>query len=357
MTLRFWAGTMAIVLLIGCSGAPKEAQKAAPAAPQGETFTSGEYTTVLPLGLQAGAAYVPDKNPMSQAKIELGRKLYFDPRLSKDGQISCATCHAPEKGFSDGRPNSLGVNRQAGSRNAPTVMNRLFSKEQFWDGRAADLEDQALGPIQNPIEMGHTLEGMISNLEKIQAYAPEFQAAFGAPGITAEKVGMAIATYERAVLAGNAPYDRYQAGDKTAMSESAVRGMNLFNDAQKANCVTCHAGFNFTDESYHNLGVGMDKPNPDWGRFTVTKNNFDKGAFKTPTLRNVTQSSPYMHDGGETTLLEVVNLYDRGGIKNQWLSKEIKPLHLTDQDKADLVAFLEALTGEVRGAERPTLPQ
>ena len=312
---------------------------------------------VLPLGLQADAAYVPDKNPITQAKIELGRKLYFDARLSKDGTISCASCHAPEKGFSDGRPSSLGIAGQTGARNAPTVMNRLFSKEQFWDGRAVDLEDQALGPIQNPIEMGHTLQGMIANVEKIQAYAPEFQAAFGSPGINADRVAMAIASYERTVLAGNSPYDRYQAGDKTAMSESAVRGMALFNDAQKTNCVTCHAGFNFTDESYHNIGVGMDKPNPDWGRFSVTKNDFDKGAFKTPTLRNVTQSSPYMHDGSDATLLDVVNFYDKGGLKNQWLSKEIKPLGLTDQQKADLVAFLDSLTGEVRGAERPALPQ
>jgi cytochrome c peroxidase len=357
MKLRLPALTMAAVLAFGCSGAPKEAQKTAPAAPQGETLTSGEYTMVLPLGLQAGAAYVPDNNPMSQAKIDLGRKLYFDARLSKDGTISCATCHAPEKGFSDGRPTSLGIGSQTGARNAPTVMNRLFSKEQFWDGRAADLETQALGPVQNPIEMGHTLEGMISNVGKIQGYDAEFQTAFGSPGINADRVGMAIATYERTVLAGNSPYDRYQAGETTALTQSAVRGMNLFNDAQKANCVTCHAGFNFTDESYHNIGVGMDKPNPDWGRFSVTKNDFDKGAFKTPTLRNVTQSSPYMHDGSDATLLDVVKFYDRGGLKNQWLSKEIKPLNLTDQDRADLVAFLEALTGEVRGAERPILPQ
>ncbi|OLC54850.1 MAG: cytochrome-c peroxidase [Acidobacteria bacterium 13_1_40CM_4_69_4] len=350
------AGTIATVLALGCTQAPKEPQKAAPAAPQGETFASGEYTATLPLGLQASSAYVPDNNPMSQAKIELGRRLYFDGRLSRDGTISCASCHDPDKGFSDGRPNSQGVNHQAGSRNAPTVMNRLFSKEQFWDGRAEDLEAQALGPIQNPIEMGHTLEGMISNVKSIQGYAPMFQAAFGTPDINPDRVGQAIATYERTVLAGNAPYDRYQAGDKNAMSESALRGMSLFTDKERANCVTCHAGFNFTDESYHNLGVGMDKPNPDWGRFGVTKQEFDKGAFKTPTLRNVTQSGPYMHDGSETSLLEVVKFYDKGGNPNRWLSKEIKPLHLTDQDRADLVAFLEALTGEVGGREKPTLP-
>jgi len=351
------AAVLAMCALVGCSGGPKQAQKPAAQLPAGETLTSEDFTMVLPLGLQAGAAYLPENNPLTQAKIDLGRKLYFDGRLSKDGSLSCATCHAPEKGFSDGRPTSLGIGRQAGARNAPTIVNRLFSKEQFWDGRAADLEDQALGPIQNPIEMGHTLEGMIANVQGIQGYAAEFQAAFGSPGINPDRVARAIAAFERTVLSGGSPCDRYQAGDKTAMSESAVRGMALFNDSQKANCVTCHAGFNFTDESYHNLGVGMDKPNPDWGRFVVTKNDFDKGAFKTPTLRNVTQSAPYMHDGSETTLLQVIGFYDKGGFKNQWLSKEIKPLNLSPQDKADLVAFLESLTAEVRGAERPALPQ
>ena len=347
------AMVVVLLLAIGCAEAPKEAPKP---VLQGESFTSGEYTTTLPLGLQAGAAYVPENNPISEAKIELGRKLYFDARLSKDGSVSCATCHDPDKGFSDARPTSLGIGRQAGARNAPTVMNRLFSQEQFWDGRAADLEAQALGPIQNPIEMGHTLPDMVSNLKGLSGYAPAFQAAFGNPEINPDRVAQAIATYERTVLAGNSPFDRYQAGEKTMLSESAVRGLSLFNDAARANCVTCHAGFNFTDESYHNLGVGMEKPNPDWGRFGVTKNEFDKGAFKTPTLRNVAQSGPYMHDGSEATLLDVVKFYDRGGNKNQWLSKEIKPLNLTDQDRADLVAFLESLTGDVRGTEKPTLP-
>jgi cytochrome c peroxidase len=357
MSRRLLAGTIATVLVMACSGGEQKApEKAATEPPKGETLTSGDFTMVLPLGLQAAAAYIPDNNPLTQAKIELGRTLYYDPRLSKDGTISCASCHDPDKGFSDGRPVSTGIGRQTGGRNAPTVMNRLFSKEQFWDGRAGDLEEQALGPVQNPIEMGHTLPGMIANLENIQAYAPEFQAAFGSPGITGDRVGQAIASYERTVLAGNSSFDRYQAGQKNAMSESAVRGMAIFNEPQKGNCVTCHAGFNFTDESYHNLGVGMSKPIPDWGRFSVTKAEFDRGAFKTPTLRNVTQSSPYMHDGSEVTLLDTVNFYDRGGNKNQWLSKEIKPLGLSDQDKADLVAFLEALTGEVRGTEKPTLP-
>jgi cytochrome c peroxidase len=353
-TVLFGGG--AVLILAGCGGGAQKAPEKAHVAPQGETLTTDEYSIILPLGLQADAAYVPENNPLSSAKIELGRQLYFDGRLSKDGTISCATCHSPDQGFSDGHPTSSGINHQVGGRNAPTVMNRLFSKEQFWDGRATDLEDQALGPVQNPIEMGHTKEGMIANLTRIQAYAPAFEAAFGSPGITAERVGMAIASYERTVLTGNAPFDRYQAGDKNALNESAVRGMAIFNDAQKGNCVTCHAGFNFTDESFHNLGVGMDKPTPDWGRFGVTKLETDKGAFKTPTLRNVTQSGPYMHDGSDTSLQEVIAFYDKGGNPNKWLSKEIKPLHLTDQDKADLIAFLDSLTGEVGGKERPTLP-
>ncbi len=368
MTIRQIATTLAVVLccglvlvLYGESSKAREAHAArearsAGAAASGETLKAGDNTITLPLGLQADAAYIPDVNPISAKKIELGRKLYFDPRLSKDGKVSCATCHDPDKGFADGLPVSTGIKGQKGGHSAPTVINRLFSKEQFWDGRAVDLEDQALGPIQNPIEMGHTLQGMISNVTSIGAYAPEFEAAFGSPGVTGERVARAIASYERTVLSGNAPYDRYQAGDTNAMSASAVRGMKLFNDAARANCVTCHAGFNFTDESCHNLGVGMDKPEPDLGRFKQTKFDPDHGAFKTPTLRNITDTAPYMHDGSEKTMKDVIALYDRGGTPNKWLSKEIKPLHLSAQDTADLVAFLQALSGEVRGRERPKLP-
>ena len=358
------AGGVVAAASVGCGGAPSEQPKveeppkvAEQPPPAGETLTSGDFNMTLPLGLQAGAAYIPEKNPLSQAKIELGRKLYFDTRLSKDNTVSCATCHAPDQGFSDGKKTSTGIAGQVGGRNAPTVMNRLFSQEQFWDGRAEDLEAQALGPVQNPIEMGHTLEAMISTLKGISMYAPDFEKAFGTPEITADRVGMAIASYERTVITGNAPYDRYQAGDKTAMGESAVRGMEIFNDKNRGNCVTCHAGFNFTDESYHNLGLGMDKPKPDLGRFEVTKKDFDRGAFKTPTLRNITQSGPYLHDGSEATLMDVVNFYDKGGVPNKWLSQEIKPLHLSDQDKADLLAFMEALTGELQGTEKPLLPQ
>jgi cytochrome c peroxidase len=356
---------LAALHLAGCTGGgpapPAPAAPAAPAgsaAPPGETFVSGDFSMVLPLGLQAGAAYVPDENPLSKVKVDLGRMLYYDGRLSRDGTVSCATCHSPDKGFSDGRPTSTGIGAQVGGRNSPTVMNRLFSAEQFWDGRAADLEAQALGPIENPVEMGHTLEAMVADLSGIQGYAPLFEAAFGTPEITREGVAMAIASFERTVLAGNAPFDRHAAGDAGAMSEAAKRGMEIFNDAGRGNCVTCHAGFNFTDESYHNLGVGMAAEKPDLGRYEVTKVDTDRGAFKTPTLRNLRHSDPYMHDGSEKTLASVVELYNRGGVPNEWLSQEIHPLDLSEQDKADLVAFLEALNGEVTGTERPvSLPQ
>ncbi len=346
-----------VAALLGCAPQGQKQDTAAPAKPAGEILRSGDLEMELPLGLQAAAAYIPEDNPLSKAKIDLGRKLYFDARMSNDGTVSCATCHDPDRGFSDGRAVSAGISGQVGGRNSPTIMNRLFSKEQFWDGRAADLEEQALGPIQNPIEMGNTLPHMLDSLRGIGDYAPQFEVAFGTPHITEQRVAQAIASYERTVLAGNAPFDRYDAGDKTAMDESAVRGMAIFNDPARGNCVTCHAGFNFTDESYHNIGVGMNKPIPDLGRFGVSKVEEDKGAFKTPTLRNLVQSAPYMHDGSEKTLEDVIAFYDRGGVPNQWLSKEIRPLNLTDRDKADLVAFLKALTGEVRGRERPTLPQ
>ncbi len=357
MTLRLTTLTALAFCIIACSaGVEKEPGSETPQPLKGETLVSNGYSIELPLGLQADAAYIPDDNPLTAGKIELGRKLFFDPRLSHDGSVSCATCHAPDMGFSDGSPVSTGIESQKGGRNAPTVMNRLFSVEQFWDGRSPDLEDQALGPIQNPIEMGHTLSGMIDGLGRIAGYEGEFRRAFGSPGITAERVARAIASYERIVLAGNAPYDRYQAGDTSAMSESAVRGMEIFNDPTKGNCVTCHAGFNFTDESYHNLGVGMDNQTPDLGRYAVTKNDEDRGAFKTPTLRNITDSAPYMHDGSEATLEAVIDFYDRGGVKSRWRSEEIRRLNLTPRQKADLLAFMMALSGEVGGTEQPVLP-
>jgi len=275
-----------------------------------ETLVVGEVRIELPLGLQASSAYVPENNPPTRERVELGRMLYFDRRLSVDSTVSCATCHDPEHAFAEPRPTSTGVGGKVGTRNAPTVLNRLFSADQFWDGRAADLEEQAKGPIVNPIEMAMASHDVaVAAIRKVPGYAPLFDAAFGSPDVDIDRIAQAIASYERTVLTGNSPYDRYQAGDAGALSDAAKRGLAIFN--AKGNCATCHAGFNFTDESYHNLGVGMDAEKPDLGRYDVTKADVDRGAFKTPTLRNVADSGPYMHDGSEKSLADVVAFYPK----------------------------------------------
>lgn len=320
-----------------------------------ESGAEGTYKLKLPLGLQEDAAYIPPDNPLTADKINLGKQLYFDPRLSADGTVACATCHAPDKGFSDGRPTSTGIKGQVGGRNAPVTINRLFSQDQFWDGRSPSLEDQALGPVQNPIEMGHTLPAMVATLDKMQGYKEQFKKAFGT-GVTKEGVAKAIASFERTLVCGNSAFDRFEAGDKKALSPSAQRGLTLFQ-GKKANCVACHTGFNFTDESYHNLGVGMGKKDPDLGRFKITKKESDTGAFKTPTLRNIAASAPYMHDGSEKTLEAVIDFYDKGGITNPNLSKEIKPLKLTAREKGDLTAFMKSLSCPDLKVAAPALPK
>lgn len=352
------AGVLLPATGFAAEAAPEAKPPAQPAAPaQTDVLRSGNWSMRLPLGLQAGAAYIPEDNAMNDDKITLGKLLYFDRRLSKDNTISCASCHNPFHGFTDPNPTSAGVGGKLGGRNSPTVINRLFSAEQFWDGRAKDLEDQAHGPLINAVEMAMpSHDTVVQRVKAVKGYAPLFKKAFGDDRIDMKRAAQAIAAYERTVVAGNSPYDRYQAGDRDAMSPSAVRGMALFNG--KANCKACHTGFNFTDETYQDIGVGMNKPQPDNGRFDATKDAADRGKFKTPTLRNITQTAPYMHDGSEATLLQVVEFYNRGGIGNPNLSKEIRPLNLTEQEQRDLVAFLESLTGEVNNATPPdTLPQ
>jgi cytochrome c peroxidase len=333
-TRTLWAGAAAPVLLaLLCQAAD------APKPPLG----------LIPL-------VWPQDNPYSPAKAELGRYLYFEKRLSADGTVSCASCHDPGRGFTDGAPVSTGIKGQRGTRSAPTVINRAYSLAQFWDGRAATLEDQVKGPIANPIEMGNSHDAMVISLRKISGYGPLFLKAFGSEEITIDRVAQAVATFERTILSGNSPYDRYKAGDKKAMSPAQVRGMRIFVD--KAKCDSCHEGVNFTLNAYANLGVGADKPDPDVGRFAVTKDPADWGAFKTPTLRDVARTAPYMHDGSLLNLHQVVNFYDKGGTPNRNLDAKIKPLHLREQEKEDLVAFLNALTGDVTPVRAPDkLPQ
>lgn len=307
----------------------------------------------VPLGLPP--VYWPEDNPYTKAKAELGRLLFFDPRLSSDSTVSCASCHSPAKAFGDGRAFSIGIGKQEGGRSAPTVINRAFSTLQFWDGRARSLEDQAEGPIANPIEMTSEKsadaahQAVVTRLRAVPGYVARFQKAFpevrGANDVTMDHIAQAIATFERTIYSANAPYDRYQNGDLKAMGPELVRGMNVFFN--KAACDACHLGFNFSDGSYANIGIGMDKPGPDLGRYVITKREDEKGAFKTPTLREIASTGPYMHDGRFKTLEEVIDHYNKGGIKNPWLDPRMKPLNLTEQDKKDLIAFLtEGLSGE-----------
>jgi cytochrome c peroxidase len=290
----------------------------------------------VPLGLKP--VPVPADNPLTIEKVELGKQLYFDTRLSCDNTVSCASCHDPKKGWSNGTPFATGVRSQVGGRSAPTIINAAYSELQFWDGRAHRLEGQALGPIANPIEMDHKLEDCVSKLNKIPGYRDQFRKIFGTD-VTPENIAKAIASFERTVLSGNAPFDKFKAGDTNALSVAAQRGLKLFTG--KAHCSACHAGANFSDDSFHNLGIGIKAAKPDLGRYVVTKVEGDKGAFKTPTLREVARHAPYMHDGTFKTLEEVVEHYDKGGISNPQLDEEIFPLKLTAAEKADLITFLK----------------
>lgn len=346
----------------------------------------------LPLGLSAGqnGIVIPADNPLTRAKIELGRQLYVDPRLSLDSTVSCASCHHPDDGFARHTQFGVGINGQMGGRNSPVSYNRILSAAQFWDGRAPSLEAQAIGPIANPIEMGFTHDACVARLKGIEGYRLQFEKIFPQEGLTIQTVGKAIASFERVIVSGTSPadhdealvafekqykdlladlkgfkedepdaYAKYQelkaAATARPVSAAARRGRELFF-GQKAGCTACHVGANFTDEKYHNLGVGMDKPMPDLGRFDQTKDPKDRGAFKTPTIRNVALSAPYMHDGSQKTLEEVVEWYDKGGHPNPHLSDKIKKLGLTTQEQADLVAYMKALTGPFPKVEMGRLP-
>jgi cytochrome c peroxidase len=300
------------------------------------------------------AVVVPPDNPQTPEKVALGRQLFFDPRLSADETISCATCHDPAIAWANHDRVDTGIGGLKGTRNSGTVLDAAYMDFQFWDGRARSLEEQALGPIHNPVEMGETLERVVGKLNAIEGYRTQFQAVFGTDA-TPDGIAKAIAAFERTVLSGPSPVDRYMAGDKTAMSASAIRGLRVFNG--KARCRTCHKGPMFSDQGFHNLGVGMDQPQPDIGRQAVTNDPRDRGAFKTPTLRNVALTAPYFHDGSARTLAEVIEFYDRGGVPNEALDIFMTTLELTEEEQADLVAFLEALTGSLPEIERPELPR
>lgn len=297
---------------------------------------------------------IPNDNPQTDAKIRLGKQLYFDTRLSSDGTISCASCHQPDAGWADLTPVSEGVAHKKGGRNSPSIINAAYTIPQFWDGRAMMLEKQAVGPVQNPVEMDLTMAEMEARLNAIPGYVKQFEEVFGSKP-TEPNVAKAIASFERTIICNDTPYDRYAAGDKSAMSGSAIRGMNLFNG--KAHCLSCHSGPNFTDSRYHNLGVGYANGRfADPGRHNVTKDPKDMGAFLTQRLRCVAKTPPYLHDGSEKTLMDVIDFYNRGGVSNPNLDRLMVPLNLTQREKSYLVAFLEALSGSFPIESEPPMP-
>ena len=342
-----------VLLYRGRKPEPAPPAKAPPAAmPRGTPIE-----VRAPLGLPP--VPIPADNPPTEETITLGRRLYYDPILSVDNTVACATCHHPDFGFTDGKQFSEGVGGQKGGRNAPTVLNAAYYTTQFWDGRAPSLEKQAEGPVENPVEMAHTLEGVEKKLMADASYRAAFEKAFGPGPITYEMVEKAIASFERTVVVGNSPFDRYfYGGDKSALSKAARRGLEVFRDSKKGNCAECHTIGEkhalFADNKFHNLGVGVvlgpgaEPKLTDQGRYDVTKNEADRGAFKTPSLRNIAQTAPYMHDGSLKTLKEVVDLYVGGGNSNPHLDKEIQELDfLSGRERADLVAFLDSLTGDM----------
>ncbi|MGP0593050.1 cytochrome-c peroxidase [Nitrospira sp. T9] len=298
---------------------------------------------------------IPATNLNYKAKVKLGKQLYFDGRLSSNNAISCAFCHLPSAGFADPKQVSIGVGGKQGERNSPTVFNTAFNPVQFWDGRVSSLEEQALGPIHNPVEMAETHDNVVIKLRKIQGYQDLFQKVFGT-GVNLQNIVEAIAAYERTIISTNSPFDKYVLGDSTAMSEDAVKGMALFKG--KARCILCHNGPNFTNNRFYNLGVPQVGPQKkDLGRYNVTHLEKDKRAFKTPTLRSITETTPYMHDGAFKTLEEVIDFLDNGGGDDANKHSLMKPLALTKAEKGELLAFLHALKGEEIPFEFPSLPE
>jgi cytochrome c peroxidase len=307
------------------------------------------HTALAPIG----DAVIPEDNPMKPEVLTLGQALFFDPRLSGNNEVSCQTCHDPNLGYGDAKPTFAKYEGGNGKRNSPTVINASYYSTFFWDGRAATLEEQALGPIENPDEMNQPLDELIVELKAVKGYEQMFQAAFN-DGITEQNIAKALAAFQRQIVVKNTPYDRFLQGDTTAFSNEEVRGLNLFTS--KAMCITCHNGPNLTDNNYYNIGLNTE----DVGRFAVTGDERDLGRIRTPGLYGITHTAPYMRDGSMATLEEVINYYDRGGDdhpnKSFFMKQFMNPLGLTDQEKAELLAFLKTLGGEPPIFSKPELP-
>jgi cytochrome c peroxidase len=310
----------------------------APAVIVGGLSSAARHDLRVPLGLDL---YVPAPadNPITAQKAELGRQLFFERRLSADSRTSCGTCHQPERSFTDGRSVSRGVFEREGRRNVPSIFNRAYGNAAFWDGRASSLEAQVRHAAAGESDLGRPIAESVGTLAADGAYRRAFASAYGDDEVTAERIVRAISTFVRAQLSGDSAYDRFVAGDTGAMNDEARRGLKLFMG--QARCARCHSGPLLSDEEFHNTGVSWGK---DPGRFAVTGRAEDRGRFKTPSLRNVARTAPYMHDGSVADLQTVVEHYDRGGAKNPQLDEDLRPLHLTASDQRDLIAFLKALS-------------
>ncbi|MDB5401212.1 MAG: Cytochrome peroxidase [Rhodopila sp.] len=297
----------------------------------------------------AGVPY-PADNPYETHKVNLGQMLFFEPRLSGSKWISCASCHNPGLSWGDGLARGIGTDMKTLGRRSPTILNMAWANLVMWDGRKTSLEDQAFGPVTSPAEMNGTIEEAVARIGAIGAYQAEFKTVFGDEGVSARTIPLVLATYERSIVSGEAPFDRWIAGDQTAISDDAKRGFDLFTG--KARCTGCHTSWNFTDNGFHDIGL----PDTDIGRGEWLKVESMQHAFKTPTLRDADRRGPYMHDGSLGTLADVVDHYDRGGLMRPSLSNMMQPLHLSGTEKQDLLAFLGTLTGNNAPVTVPVLP-
>ena len=330
----------AVAAIAGCKSPPSATPAGVPIA------------IPAPLGLPP--VPIPPENPPTAPSIALGRRLFYDTRLSKDDSLSCASCHRPENGFTDGQERSKGVGGMIGLRNAPTLIDVAYSPLYFWDGRAASLEAQVPGPIADPLEMNQTHKASVAKLKDDRSYAAMFRDAFGSGDITLERVENALASFERTILSGGSAFDEYEYGGRNdALTAAQIRGLEVFRNPAKGNCAACHAiGAHdalFTDGEFHNTGEGVDATGEltDLGRYRVTHIDADRGAFKTPTLRNVEMTAPYMHDGRLKTLNDVVDFYAGGGNSNPYLDNRMSEIKLSAQERSDLVEFMRSLTGKL----------
>jgi cytochrome c peroxidase len=332
--MRIWFSLPAGLLLLGAVLAG-DARGPLPA----DTLPAELDCEKVPLGLEARPTGAD--NPLTAAKVRLGRQLFFDPILSADGTVACASCHQPAHGFSAGEAHPKGIGGRRTARKAPTLFNRAYGAAFFWDGREATLESQALRPIEDPAEMGSRLADVVRRLREHPDYPARFAAAFP-DGVSPANLGKALASFERVLLRGEGRVDRFRRlGETTALTPQERHGLWLYES--KGGCWRCHSGANFTDERFHNTGVSWGKEPADPGRYQITKKEEDRGKFKTPTLRGVALTAPYMHDGSLATLEEVLAFYNRGGGANPHRDAALAPLGLSDDEMQALVAFLRAL--------------